>query len=333
MLRPAGRPVDVAGRTEVGGVQPIMSQQPQQPFGQYSTVPAPQVGQQGQQSQQPPQQIPQAQQSSQQIPSQQIPQGGQQNPQSSQQIPQGTQQIPQTQQAGTQIPQQFPSPVPTSQQQAGQSRSVPQSAQQIPQSTQPSQQATQGRLSAQQPVAPPTQPSVGPQGSPSLEQVQPQPSAANGPQAMAEPQQGGQALAPQVRQSGSMTGQPDGEQVAKALQDLERTLDQANVYALENGRPLVARIAEDLSELTETERKLILKQSPFAESFRQAVTTSLQQAVQQLQQQPDDPAFQEVVGRIQQAVVALENSSMQPPASAGQIPQGSQQQSTQTPPN
>ncbi|MFC7068558.1 hypothetical protein [Halobaculum lipolyticum] len=322
-----------------------MSQQPQQPFGQYSTVPAPQAGQQ---SQEPVQQIPQAQQTGQQIPGQQapgqqIPQGGQQIP--SQQIPQGGQQAPQTQQATTQFPQQFSSSVPATRQQAGQERAVPQSTQQIPQSTQqipqstqPTQQATQGQLSAQQPVAPPTQPSVQPQGS-SLGHVQSQLSTGNGPQAMAEPQQGAQsqqgaqALAPQVPQSGSMAGQADGQQVATALQELERTLDQANVYALENGRPLVARIAEDLSELTETERKLILRQSPFAESFRQSVSTSLQQAVQQLQQQPDDPAFQEVVGKIQQAIVALEQVSMQQPASTGQMSQASQQPSTQTPPN
>ncbi|MFC7137954.1 hypothetical protein ACFQRB_18920 [Halobaculum litoreum] len=152
--------------------------------------------------------------------------------------------------------------------------------------------------------------------------MQPQQSLANGPQ-VAGPQ-GSAALAPQVPQQQQ---QVDGQQTATVLQELERMLDQANVYALENGQPVVARLTEDLEELIETQRKLILRQSPFAESFRQAVATTLQQGSQQLQQQPNDGALQEVVAKIQQASAALQSGSLQP-----QSPQQPQQPPAQTGP-
>jgi hypothetical protein len=128
--------------------------------------------------------------------------------------------------------------------------------------------------------------------------------------------------------------QPNGQQIATALQELERTLDQANVYALEHGNSAVARITEDLETMTEAERKLILRQSPFAESFRSTVAQNLQQGIQELQQQPNDAALQEVIAKIQQAATALQNGSVQvsqsphgvgQQAQMGQEPQQSQQ--------
>ena len=129
--------------------------------------------------------------------------------------------------------------------------------------------------------------------------------------------------------------QADGQQIATTLQELERTLDQANVYALENGNPAVARITEDLETMTEAERKLILRQSPFAESFRQTVAQNLQQALQELQQHPNDPALQELTAKIQQASAALQNGSVQMSATSQGVGQhaqlGQQTQQSQQP--
>ncbi|GAA0204239.1 hypothetical protein [Halobaculum roseum] len=135
-----------------------------------------------------------------------------------------------------------------------------------------------------------------------------------------------QTQLPAVSQGSQQAGSPsqqvaqaDGRQIATALQELERTLDQANVYALENGNSAVARITEDLETMIEAERKLILRRSPFAESFRQTVAQNLQQALQELHQQPNDPAHQELIAQIQQASTALQNGSVQmSPSAQGQ---------------
>ncbi|UIP01403.1 hypothetical protein Hbl1158_15965 (plasmid) [Halobaculum sp. CBA1158] len=141
---------------------------------------------------------------------------------------------------------------------------------------------------------------------------QPSQSASQSPPASGTFQSTSQTQSPQ-------TGiEQNGQQIASVLQELERVLDRANGHALRNGNPRLARMTEDLGEMTETERKLILRESPYAESFRQAVVGSLQQAVQELRQQPtEDPTVQEVITRVQQAAEALQNGSVE----IGQQPQ------------
>lgn len=206
--------------------------------------------------------------------------------------------------------------------QFGQQSQVPQQVQSQPQSQMAQQPQSQ---IAQQPQS---QMAQQPQS-----QAWQQPQTSQGIQSAQQPQalqqQSPLYAASQPTVSGAQA-QAGGQQVATALQELERTLEQANVYALENGNPIVARVTKDLEAMTEAERKLIHRESPFAESLRPAIVESLQQGIQELQRQPDDPAIQELITQVQQSATALQNGSFQAPAVSTQAAlQGQQAQQPQ----
>ncbi|WP_049920282.1 hypothetical protein [Halobiforma nitratireducens] len=81
----------------------------------------------------------------------------------------------------------------------------------------------------------------------------------------------------------------------------------------------VARICADLAIVADLEKKLLLRQSPFAKSMGQAVQESVQQGIQQLQQQGTD--IPEVQRAISEAQLAIEEIGSEISQRTGQFEQ------------
>lgn len=97
-------------------------------------------------------------------------------------------------------------------------------------------------------------------------------------------------------------------QTVRSLHNFETVLEIARVRAIESGRPRVARVAGDLIAITEAEKKLVVRQSPFAASIGQAVIETIQQGVQQLQGAADDPDVQAALSEANPTLSALQSA-------------------------
>jgi hypothetical protein len=105
--------------------------------------------------------------------------------------------------------------------------------------------------------------------------------------------------------------QADREELLRTVGSLHRfetALEIARVRAIESGRPRIARVAGDLIEITEAEKKLVIRQSSFAAPIGEAVKQTIQQGVQQLQQAAEIPEVQEALSEAQQSVTAIDRA-------------------------
>jgi hypothetical protein len=97
-------------------------------------------------------------------------------------------------------------------------------------------------------------------------------------------------------------------QSVATLHRFETLLEIARVRAIESGRPRIARVAGDLIAITEAEKRLVIRQSPFAGPIGEAVKQTIQQGVQQLQQAAEIPEVQEALSEAQQSVDAIDRA-------------------------
>jgi hypothetical protein len=122
------------------------------------------------------------------------------------------------------------------------------------------------------------------------------------------------------------------------LDRLETVCEWTKSRATERGRVRVAERADDLANIAHLEKKLMLRQSPFAEPIGQAVQQTIQQSIQELQQHASDPEVQETISQAQQSVTTvgqalsqLQQFGQAPPMGQAQ-PAGQAQPVGQTPP-
>jgi len=122
--------------------------------------------------------------------------------------------------------------------------------------------------------------------------------------------QAGQQL--QQRQFSQFIGQRFQESVPQEVQAavsdlgrLETVCEWLNSVATERGRPRVAARAADIANIAHLEKKLVLRQSPFAEPIGQAAKQTIQQGIQELQQHASEPEVQEALSEMQQNLNTL----------------------------
>jgi len=156
--------------------------------------------------------------------------------------------------------------------------------------------------------------------------VQPTQGAVGGAVPSQQGTAGSQPVGPQPVTGGATTGQLSGaagqvsgvggpqvsrEELLQAVTTLHRfetVLEIARVRAIESGRPRIARVCGDLIAITEAEKKLVIRQSGFAEPIGEAVKQTIQQGVQQLQQATEIPEVQEALQEAQQSVNAIDRA-------------------------
>lgn len=166
---------------------------------------------------------------------------------------------------------------------------------------------------------------------PSSQQTQPQQSSTG--QQGQYPQPSYQAQSQVGQQFQQMTGGRAGgqfeqqlpQEALKAVQDLDRlanVTEWAKTKVAERGMTRAVRICDDIEDLAHLEKKLIIRQSPFAQPIGQAVVQTIQQNLQELQAHSSEPAIQEMVQQVQQSLSTVQQG-------ASRIQQTSQMQGQQ----
>lgn len=142
-----------------------------------------------------------------------------------------------------------------------------------------------------------------------MQQQQPQPQGGQ-----LQPYQAQTEVGQNMQQSqiGQMVGQrfresvpPEVQQAVMDLDQFETVLEWAKSKATERGRSRVAQRCDDLVEIAHLEKKLIIRQSPFAQPIGQATQQTIQHAVQELQQHASEPEVQDALTQAQQTLATI----------------------------
>ncbi|WP_266076433.1 hypothetical protein [Haladaptatus caseinilyticus] len=126
-------------------------------------------------------------------------------------------------------------------------------------------------------------------------------------------------------------------EVRLAVDDLEKvstTAEWAKVKATQRGLPHVASVCDDIQEISELQKKLIIRQSPFSQAIGQCSLQVMQDGLQQLQQHVDKPEVQDTIEHTRQSLDSIGKGigalqSLQEQQTGGQIGQGSEQMGRQ----
>jgi hypothetical protein len=126
----------------------------------------------------------------------------------------------------------------------------------------------------------------------------------------------------QVGRSVSQSLPPQAAQVVTDLDKIETIAEFTKTQAAQQGIPIVPQVADDIKNISELQKDLIVRQSPVAQALSQCVEQALQQSIQQLQQFQQQPEVQELVQEVQQTTPQLRQATQQ-------LPQGGQQMAQQ----
>jgi len=137
------------------------------------------------------------------------------------------------------------------------------------------------------------------------------------------------------QQGGQQMGQRMGQrfddslpsEVRTTIHDLDRVASVAEwtkTRACQRGMANVVRACDDIQDIAHLQKKLILRESPFAEPIGQAAKQTLQQSLQQLQQHVDEPEVQDTVEKARRSVESIDKGLMSLQQMGGQQ-QGGQQ--------
>ncbi|WP_423745315.1 hypothetical protein V5735_04800 (plasmid) [Haladaptatus sp. SPP-AMP-3] len=123
-------------------------------------------------------------------------------------------------------------------------------------------------------------------------------------------------------------------EVRIAVDDLEKvstTAEWAKVKAVQRGLPRVANVCDDIQELAELQKKLIIRQSPVSHTIGQCSVQAIQEGLQELQQHIDEPEVQATIenakqslGTIEKGLSALQTTGTQQSGQHGQQVGGEQ---------
>ncbi|WP_327051705.1 hypothetical protein [Halomicrococcus gelatinilyticus] len=143
-------------------------------------------------------------------------------------------------------------------------------------------------------------------------------------------QQGGQ------QQGGQQIGQRMGQrfddslpsEVRTTIHDLDRVASVAEwtkTRACQRGMANVVRACDDIQDIAHLQKKLILRESPFAEPIGRAAKQTLQQSLQELQQHVQEPGVQDTVEKARRSVESIDKGLMSLQQKGGQQMGGQQQ--------
>jgi uncharacterized membrane protein YccC len=133
-----------------------------------------------------------------------------------------------------------------------------------------------------------------------------------------------------VAQSFSQSVPNEVVQAVNDLSQLSTVSEWAHSQAMNRGNTRVARVCADIQEITQLQKKLILRQSQLAQPIVQSTIQSLQSAIAQLQQHSSEPGVQEIVSMTQQVTTSVPNALSRLQTFAGQSGQTFGGQSGQT---
>lgn len=140
-----------------------------------------------------------------------------------------------------------------------------------------------------------------------------------------QPGQFGQQLgqsSQQLGQSGQQLGQfgqavgrrfqegapAEVQSAVQSLDRLETVCEWAKTQATQRGMARLARACDDIQDIAHLQKKLIIRQSPFAQPIGNASRQVIQNAVQELQQHVNQPEVQEALSEAQQTVNSINNA-------------------------
>lgn len=123
----------------------------------------------------------------------------------------------------------------------------------------------------------------------------------------------GQAI--QGTQVGQLIGQRYRERVPQEIQQAVADLDHfesicefTHQRAMERGMVRVGKRCDELAQIAHLEKHLILAESPFAQPIGQAVRATIQQGLQDLQQQAGQPEVQDAISQGQQVLTTINDA-------------------------
>jgi hypothetical protein len=129
-----------------------------------------------------------------------------------------------------------------------------------------------------------------------------------------QPYQAQTQLGQQLQQQpfSQMIGQRFQESVPQEVQSAAMDLDRLESVcewmksqAAERGRVRIAQRADDIANIAHLEKKLLLRQSPFAEPIGRATQQTVQQGIQEFQQHVSEPEVQEALTQAQQSLTSI----------------------------
>ena len=137
------------------------------------------------------------------------------------------------------------------------------------------------------------------------------------PQAQTATGQGGQSIG-----VGGRFGESVPQEVRSAVLDLERVetlCEWLADRATERGAPQIAGRADDIAHLAHVQKRLLLRNSPFAGPVGRAIQQTVGSVLGEFQQRSADPEVQEAIGQIQQTVQSLDRAlgGLQQPSAQG----------------
>ncbi|MDG5777508.1 hypothetical protein VB773_13435 [Haloarculaceae archaeon H-GB2-1] len=119
-------------------------------------------------------------------------------------------------------------------------------------------------------------------------------------------------------QMGQQIGQRFDESVPNEVHQLVQQLDRlesvsawAKSGACKQGMHQVASICEDIEDVAHLEKKLVLRQSPFARPIGESVKATIQSGVQTLQQAAGQPEVQDNIREAQQTLTIIDTALTQ----------------------
>lgn len=126
-------------------------------------------------------------------------------------------------------------------------------------------------------------------------------------------QAGGQQPVGQTggQQSFKQSAPPEIQEAVTSLDQFETVSEWAKTKALQRGIPQVAQKLDDLTEIASLQKKLFLRQSPYAEAVSQATSRSIQRSVQDLQAFASEAGVQDVITEAQYVTDTISQASVQ----------------------
>lgn len=133
---------------------------------------------------------------------------------------------------------------------------------------------------------------------------------------------GGQFQQTGAQQSFQQSAPPEIQEAVTSLDQFETVSEWAKTKALQRGIPQVAAKLDDLTEIASLQKKLFLRQSPYADAVSQATSQSIQRSVQDLQAYASEIGVQDVITEAQYLTDTITQASFQAQQWSQQAQQG-----------
>lgn len=102
------------------------------------------------------------------------------------------------------------------------------------------------------------------------------------------------------------------------LEKIETTAEWAKTQATKQGIHTVARASDDIKNIAQLQKDLLIRQSPVAQTFSQCASQSFQQSIQELQQGQQLPGVQQLSSQVQTSLQNVQQAVQQVGQMGGQ---------------